>query len=246
MNAAQRYFRDLAGFTTLQADEQDELARRFARDRDPQDARALVLANLRLVTMIARELGGHRSDFMDLVQEGNAGLMVAIERFDPSRGSKLSSYAAIWIRSYVMRHLMETTNLVRSTTTRAGRRDFFARTLPSDVRLDAPVSRVEGDVRTKLDYLPSSEESRPDTIVEEREALSYVRDAVTRFSTTLTKRERVIFESRLLNENPRPLRKVGAKLALSGERVRQLEQDMLVRLRGLVDDSQTEHTAIAA
>ena len=119
----------------MPAAEQQALAERYARSRDRRDAERLVLGNLRLVVKLARELGGgYRGDFMDLVQEGNAGLTHAVDRFDPKRGMKLSSYAALWIRAYIMRYLMETSRMVRHTSTREGRRRFFDRTLPGQRR----------------------------------------------------------------------------------------------------------------
>ena len=96
----EHYSRLLARTPTMPAAEQQALAERYVRSRDRRDAERLVLGNLRLVVKLARELGGgYRGDFMDLVQEGNAGLTQAVERFDPTRGSKLSSYAALWIRA---------------------------------------------------------------------------------------------------------------------------------------------------
>src|SRR4051794_36090670 len=95
-----RYSHDVATSAPLSPEEQRTLAERYAHDRAPEDKRRLTVANLRLVISIARNLGGkRRPDFMDLVQEGNAGLMVAIDRFDPSRGLTLSAYASIWIRA---------------------------------------------------------------------------------------------------------------------------------------------------
>lgn len=248
MNASQLYSRDLRDLTVLPPDEQHELACRFARERDPRDARRLLLANLKLVLTIARSLGARRSDFMDLVQEGNAGLMVAIERFDPAYGTKLSTYAALWIRAYIIRFLMDTSSLVRSTTTRAGRKQFFARTLPADVRLDSPLGSAgdEGPTACGLDRLPGSEDLRPDALVEAHEELLHFREVVATFCSTLTAREREIFKSRLLEETPRPLRKLGATLDLSGERVRQLEQRLFLRLRSLVNDSMEVPHAVAA
>jgi RNA polymerase sigma factor (sigma-70 family) len=236
MNTSQIYSQDLGALEALSPNEQHELACRYARDRDPRDAQRLVLANLRLVVSVARRLGGRRTDFMDLVQEGNAGLLTAIERFDPARGTRLSTYAVIWIRAYILRHLMESSSLVRTTTTRHGRARFFARTLPLDVSLDAPLRTIDGESgATALDRLPSGDELRPDTLAETHEELVRLREIVARFRATLDARERAIFEGRVLDEPPRPLRKLGATLDLSGERVRQLEHDMLVRLRELVN-----------
>lgn len=250
MKAFRLYSRDVHSNPMLPPAEQEALALRYARNRDPRDAQRLVLANLRLVITIARSLGGAtRPDLMDLIQEGNAGLMVAIERFDPTRGSKLSTYAAFWIRAFILRHMMEVSHAVR-TTTREGRRQFFARTLPKDVRLDAPAGRGaehNGGARpTRLDFMAADDGSRPDVIAEEQESLRRLQAAVTRLGTTLDERQRMILAERMLSESPRPLRQLGAAIDLSGERVRQVEQDMLARLRTLVVDPHQSQDVPAA
>lgn len=239
MNASRLYSQDVRTAPTLAPDEQVEVARRYARGRDPRDARLLALSNLKLVISIAGGLAGHRRDeLMDLIQEGNAGLMVAIERFDPDRGLKLSAYAAIWIRAYMLRHLMETGRIVRATTTRQGRRQFFDRTLPHDVSLDAPAGREDDDGHgtrgSVLDFVQGDDRLRPDVAAEARDELARLQAAVAHLDATLSAREREILKSRLLSETPRPLRQVGTQMALSGERVRQLEHDLLGRLRELV------------
>src|SRR5689334_22120120 len=139
MNLDESYARTLERIPIMPAGEQAVLAARYARTHDRRDADRLVLGNLRLVVKIARELGPHRNDLMDLVQEGNAGLTHAVSRFDPRRGVKLTTYAVWWIRAYIMRHLMATSRMVSFASTREGRRRFFDRTLPAPERsLDAP------------------------------------------------------------------------------------------------------------
>jgi RNA polymerase sigma-32 factor len=240
VKAFRRYSHDVQANPMLPPDEQDTLARRFARERNPADAQRLVLANLRLVIAIAKNLGGaDRDDLMDLVQEGNAGLMIAINRFDPERGSKLSAYASIWIRAFVLRHIMDTRQMVRATT-REGRQRFFARTLPTDVRLDGPAGREPDDGggrASRLDFFSDDDGLRPDVLAEEQEGLQRLQSAITRFETTLDARQRAILADRWLNESPVPLRQLGATIDLSGERVRQLERGMLTRLRALVVDA---------
>ena len=250
MNAFHLYRRDVHSHSMLSAEEQQALAVKFAKDRDPRDAQRLVLANLRLVIAIAKSLGGaNRPDLMDLIQEGNAGLMVAVARFDPTRGLKLSGYASIWIRAFILRHIMETRHVVRMTTTREGRRRFSARELPSDVQLDAPAGRQGEDGGTRasrLDFMRADDKLRPDVAAESREGLLRLKTAVERFEATLDERQRAILESRLLSESPRPLRQLGAAIDLSGERVRQLEQQMLSRLRELMVDAELPTVRAAA
>jgi len=123
MNLDDAYNRILDRTPVMSAEEQNAVAARYARTRDPRDADRLVMGNLRLVVKVARQLGGpHSRDLMDLVQEGNAGLVHAIRRFDPKRGVKLTSYAVWWIRAFIMRHLMETSRMVTFASTREGRR----------------------------------------------------------------------------------------------------------------------------
>jgi RNA polymerase sigma-32 factor len=240
MTAFRRYSRDLHANPMLQPEEQEALARQFARERNPADAQRLVLANLRLVITIARSLGGaDRADLMDLVQEGNAGLMVAIDRFDPERGSKLSAYASIWIRAFVLRQIMDTRQMVRATT-RESRQRFFSRALPGDVSLDGPAGRESddgGSPSSRLDFVADDEGLRPDVLAEKQEGRQRLQSAVTRLKTTLNVRQRTILADRWFSESPMPLRQLGAAIDLSGERVRQLEQDMLARLRALVLDA---------
>src|SRR4051812_26679083 len=223
------YGRLLARTPTMPPDEQKTIAERYARTHDRRDAQRLVLGNLRLVVKLARQLGGgYRGDLMDLVQEGNAGLIVAVERFDPKRGAKLSSYAALCIRAYIMRYLMETSRMVRQTSTREGRRRFFDRTLPgSDVSLDAPM-RHEHDgawdrAGSLVDNLPDEDDARPDVLLEKREYLARVREAVVAFRRTIDERGGTILKMRALSEKPARLSDVGRRLAISGERARQLE-----------------------
>jgi RNA polymerase sigma-32 factor len=250
MSVDRLYSRDLNAAPTLSADEQHVLALRYARDRDPRDARRLMLANLKLVLSIANSMGGPgRHDSMDLVQEGNAGLMVAIDRFDPTRGTKLATYAGFWIRAFIMRHLMESGRMVRSTSTREGRKQFFARALPRDLSLDAPIGpggAGKASGASFLDLVPANDDQRPDVAAEAHEEHERLRAAVSALEQTLTARERVILENRLLCDSPEPLRRLGPKLSLSGERVRQLEQHMLGRLRALVAGAPAEGLGRAA
>ena len=229
MNLDDSYARTLDRIPLMPAAEQAEVAARYARTRDRRDADRLVLGNLRLVVKMARELAPHCRDLMDLVQEGNAGLTYAVSRFDPKRGAKLTTYAAWWIRAYMMRHLMATTRMVSCGSTREGRRRFFDRSLPTpDRSLEAPVHGAGAASRTLGDLLADDDGDRPDVRCEESEYRARVRRAVDDFRPTLDPRGRAIFEMRVLSEKSANLSDVGKRFAVSGERVRQLE----ARVRG--------------
>jgi RNA polymerase sigma-32 factor len=234
MNLDDSYTRILERTPLMPADEQAAVAAHYARTRDPRDAQRLVLGNLRLVVKLARALGPHRGDLMDLVQEGNAGLTYAVSRFDPKRGVKLTTYAAWWIRAYIMRHVMTTSRMVNVASTREGRRRFFDRTLPGpDRSFEAPGRDAEdGGTRQALsDLLADDDDHRPDVCCEEREYRARLRRAVEEFRPTLDARGRAIFETRLLSDRPAHLKAVGKRFAVSGERVRQLETRVRSNLR---------------
>src|SRR5258708_15504744 len=113
------------GHPLLSREEEHELAVKFARTRDPELAWRLVTANLRLVVKIAHEYRRAAFSLLDLIQEGNVGLMHAVQKYDPFRGVKLSSYAAWWIRAYILRYLMDNWRMVKLGTTQAQRKLFF-------------------------------------------------------------------------------------------------------------------------
>ncbi len=101
------------------------LARKYPGTGGLQAAYTLVLANLRLVVKIAYEFRRNFTNLMDLIQEGNIGLMRAVEKFDPYRDVKLSSYAVWWIRAYIIRYILNNWSLVKIGTTQTQRRLFF-------------------------------------------------------------------------------------------------------------------------
>src|SRR5450432_1053419 len=106
---------------------QDELACaiEYARTRAPHLARRLITSNMRLVAKIAFAHLRPSYDVADLIQEGNLGLIQAVLRYDPSRGVKLSTYAAWWIRAYILKFTLDNWRLVKAGTSQAQRRLFF-------------------------------------------------------------------------------------------------------------------------
>lgn len=121
----QRYMAEVQRYPLLSRDEELELSRRYVQTGDAKLAYRLVTANLRLVVKIAWEYRRAAFNLLDLIQEGNVGLMQAVKKFDPERNVKLSSYAAWWIRAYIIRHLMDNWRLVKLGTTQAQRKIFF-------------------------------------------------------------------------------------------------------------------------
>jgi len=120
-----RYLAEIRRFPILSREEEAEIARRYAKTHDREDAYKLVTANLRLVVKIAYEFARASKNVLDLIQEGNVGLMEAVKKFDPSRGIRFPSYAVWWIRAYIYRFLLNNWRLVKIGTTQAQRKLFF-------------------------------------------------------------------------------------------------------------------------
>ena len=125
LDPMQQYLRDIQTHPLLTPEDEHRLAVEYAETGNVAAAARLVTANLRLVVKIAYEYRRAYRSIMDLVQEGNIGLMQAVRRFDPHRGVKLSSYAAWWIRAYILRFVLNNWRLVKLGTTQAQRKLFF-------------------------------------------------------------------------------------------------------------------------
>ncbi len=121
----QAYMQEVRRFPLLTPEEEHALATRLTTQGDRTAGRRLVEANLRLVVKIAYEYRRAHRNLLDLVQEGNIGLIQAVGKFDPGRGVKLSSYAAFWIRAYILKFILNNWRLVKIGTTQAQRKLFF-------------------------------------------------------------------------------------------------------------------------
>ncbi|MBL0382175.1 MAG: RNA polymerase factor sigma-32 [Desulfofustis sp. PB-SRB1] len=125
--ALHRYLQEISQYELLSREETEELAIKFRKTGDPNAAYRLVSANLRLVVKVAMDFQKYwMQNFMDLIQEGNVGLVQATKKFDPYRGVKFSYYAAYWIRAYVLKFIMDNWRLVKIGTTQAQRKLFFS------------------------------------------------------------------------------------------------------------------------
>ena len=121
----QLYIDQIRRYPLLSREDEHELAVRYAKTGDLEAARRLVTANLRLVVKIAHEYRRAHRTLLDLIQEGNVGLVQAVKKYDPYRGVKLSSYAAWWIRAYMLKFILNNWRLVKIGTTQAQRKLFF-------------------------------------------------------------------------------------------------------------------------
>lgn len=124
-DALQAYINQARTFPLLTPEEEHELALRFHESGDLNAAKKLITSNLRLVVKIAHEYRKAYRNLLDLVQEGNMGLMHAVNKFDPYRGVRLTSYAAWWIRAYILKFILSNWRLVKIGTTQVQRKLFY-------------------------------------------------------------------------------------------------------------------------
>jgi len=121
----QQYIEEVTRIPLLTREEEQELAQTFQQSGDPAAARRLVEANLRFVVKMAYSYGHYNVKLIDLIQEGNIGLMKAVEKFNPERGYRLISYAVWWIKAYMQNYIIRSWSMVKLGTTQMQRQLFF-------------------------------------------------------------------------------------------------------------------------
>ena len=121
----QLYLKEVSKYPLLSPEEELELAKKHYDENDVAAAHRLVTSNLRLVVKIANDFKQASVSTLDLIQEGNYGLMQAVKKYNPYKGVKLSSYAAWWIRAYILKYIMDNKSQVKIGTTAAQRKLFF-------------------------------------------------------------------------------------------------------------------------
>jgi RNA polymerase primary sigma factor len=218
------YFAEIAKHKRLAREEEHELALQ-ARAGDARARDRLVRHSLGLVVSVVRgfSLGSVRVD--DVIQEGNLGLLRALEKFDPDAGTRFATYAVWWIRAYVGKYLNEARSIVRP---RGGS------TATADLSLDATLD--DEDETTFLDRV-EDERPGPEHALMAAEAGREIRRTLERSRRRIGPLGKDIIESRLQSEERDTLEAVGARWGLSRERVRQIELRTKRLLSNLLDDS---------
>jgi RNA polymerase sigma-32 factor len=268
----QAYMREVQQHALLTKTEEHDLATEYVKTGDVAAAARLVTANLRLVVKIAYEYRRAYRNMMDLIQEGNIGLMQAVKRYDPYRGVKLSSYAAWWIRAYMLRYMLNNWRMVKLGTTQAQRKLFFnlnkekarlsamgiepthaeiaqrlsvdekevvemdRRLSRGDASLDMPVGDGDNSSVARVELL-SSGAPGPEQDTTSAQLGAILHDQLGRFRTTLTGKDALIFDKRMIAEDPLTLQQLGDEFGVSRERVRQLEARISGKLRAFLKDT---------
>lgn len=259
-DSVQFYLRSIGRIKLLTAQEEIRLARRIAKG-DQLAKKRLIQANLRLVVSVAKKYQGRGLPFLDLIQEGNLGLIRAAEKFDPERGFKFSTYATWWIRQGITRaladksrtirvpvHMVETINQLRKTTRKLaqdlGRRpnmEELAKSLGVTVnRIKEIVAATRMPLSLDTPYGEDEDNSLAELVEDEASVPPEVStethlllNDIRRALATLTPRERDILTLRFgLNDGqPKTLEQVGKLVGITRERTRQIEIKALRALR---------------
>ncbi len=265
----QRYLAEINRYPLLKPEEEKALLLRYYHTQDPEAAYILTTSNLRLVVKIAMEFQRYwMQNLLDLIQEGNIGLMQAIKKFYPFRGIKFSYYASFWIKAYILKFIMDNWKLVKIGTTQAQRKLFYnlnkeknrlmaqgIEPVPKllserfsvsekeiiemdqrlgewELSLDAPI----GDDST-VDHksLLADKEASPEKTLSHWQLKNLLSTKLQDFQNTLTPREKTIFEKRILAEEPMTLQELGKHFKVSRERIRQLEDKLLKKVKAYLE-----------
>ncbi len=258
------YLKEIGKVPLLTAEEEVSLAKRIER-RDMEAKRKLIEANLRLVVSIAKRYVGRGMLFLDLIQEGNLGLIRAVEKFDYRKGYKFSTYATWWIRQAITRaiadqartiripvHMVETINkLIR--VQRQLLQDIGREPTPEEIAAEMGTTPQKVREILKISQEPVSletpigeeEDSQLGDFIEDEDATMPVeavseimqKEELQQVLGTLTHRERKVIELRfgLKGEHPRTLEEVGQKFGVTRERIRQIEAKTLAKLKAYRD-----------
>jgi len=254
------YLKEIGHVVLLSSEEELALAKRIA-EGDENARKHLAEANLRLVVSVAKRYIGRGMQLLDLIQEGNLGLIKAVEKFDYQKGYKFSTYATWWIRQSITRaiadqgrtiripvHMVETINrLVRTSRFMVQELGREPTTAELGARLDIPVERVEEIMKMTQEPVslntPIGEEddSHLGDFIEDNhvavplDAATYtlMREQLDEVMSTLTEREQVVLRMRfgLDDGRSRTLEEVGKEFQVTRERIRQIESKALRKLR---------------
>ena len=258
------YFLEMGKVPLLTAVEEVSLARRIER-RDLAAKRKLIEANLRLVVSIAKRHVGRGMPLLDLIQEGNLGLMRAVEKFDYRRGFKFSTYATWWIRQAITRAIADQARTIRVPVHMVENINRFIRVqreLLQDIGREPTLEEVAAEMGLtpekvreirKISQEPASLHQRVGEegdamlgdFIEDKDSVSPVdevgdivrREKIGLALGALTHRERRVIQLRfgLEGEHPRTLEEVGLKFGVTRERIRQIEAKTLAQLRAYRD-----------
>jgi RNA polymerase primary sigma factor len=253
--AIKLYLREIGQVKLLTPEEEIQLAARIKKG-DKKAREQMIKANLRLVVKIARDYEGIGLPLLDLISEGNIGLMKAVERFDPAKGGKLSTYGSWWIKQSIKRalanqsktirlpvHLVDKISKMRRTSMRLQEELGISASRVSQMRmaairpasLDAPIG--DEDSNNFAEVVQDESADTPYQHLEDKTVTRMLQEMVK----TLDNREATILRARFgLDGGPqKTLEEVGQKFGVTRERVRQIQNIALKKLRKMIEKMET-------
>ncbi|MFV0455266.1 MAG: RNA polymerase sigma factor RpoS [Pseudomonas sp.] len=264
LDATQLYLNEI-GFSPLLTPEEEVHFARLAQKGDPAGRKRMIESNLRLVVKIARRYINRGLSLLDLVEEGNLGLIRAVEKFDPERGFRFSTYATWWIRQTIERAIMNQTRTIRLPIHVVKELNVYLRAAreltqkldhePSPEEIAHLLERPVGEVKrmlglnervTSVDVSlgPDTDKTLLDTLTDERpsDPCELLLDddlatSIDRWLSDLTEKQRdvVIRRFGLRGHESCTLEEVGKEIGLTRERVRQIQVEALKRLREIFE-----------
>ena len=264
------YLLEISKYEPLSPEEEQKLARLFRDSQDKDAGRKLVTSNLKLVVRIAFLYNKVYANLMDLVQEGNIGLLQAVRKFDPDRGTRLPTYASWWIKAYIIKFILDNFRIVRVGTTNDRRKvllnlrkekqrleaqgiaasshrlaealnvseeDVIAveKSIQSyDLSLDQKVS--EDSNASFLDKIASTEQ-----LIDEKLASGELKDLIESkfkaFADTLSEKERMILQKRLIAEEPLTLQAIADLFGVTREAIRVSEKKLISKIKSYMKEA---------
>ena len=267
------YIQRVNSIPMLSEQEEHDLAVRYWEQEDLQAARQLVMSHLRFVVKVARQYAGYGLNQLDLIQEGNIGLMKAVKRFDPHRGIRLVSFAVHWVKAEMHEFIIRNWRIVKIATTKAQRKLFFnlrskkkkldwmqseeSQSLSEELNVDPKtVNEMEQRMQSPDepfnlsanadDELPGlapeqylTDDKNPEDMVSAAISQQDNQSSLRQALTQLDDRAKFILNQRWLNDsdNKMTLQELASRYGVSAERIRQLENQAMKKLRKQIGEA---------
>ncbi|MBS7663434.1 RNA polymerase sigma factor RpoS [Pseudomonas lalucatii] len=266
LDATQLYLNEI-GFSPLLTPEEEVFFARLAQKGDPAGRKRMIESNLRLVVKIARRYVNRGLSLLDLIEEGNLGLIRAVEKFDPERGFRFSTYATWWIRQTIERAIMNQTRTIRLPIHVVKELNVYLRAAreltqkldhePSAEEIANLLEKPVGEVKRMLGLNervssvdvslgPDSDKTLLDTLTDDRptDPCELLQDddlsqSIDQWLSELTDKQREVVVRRfgLRGHESCTLEEVGQEIGLTRERVRQIQVEALKRLREILENN---------
>lgn len=258
------YLARVSKIPVLTKEQEYKLTVRYYETRDPKIAKILIESNLRFVIKVASEYSRFNSKIMDLIQEGNVGLVKAVQEFNPYKGARLITYAVWWIRGYIQEYLMSQHSIVRLGTNKKQKKIFyqlqresknlenFEKRLPSIESHGLPSSEVERmkEVILKKDVSLDAplqqgggttfldlqpDSSQPlDEELSSQEQALLLRKHLKKLESHLNSKEKFIIKERLLKDPPQTLQSIADQFGVTREAIRQTEEKVIKKIKKIL------------